>query len=311
MQTPEMRQLESEFADVIFEPLTPSRPAPRPNPRPEPREPARTVVPFLPVPAYREQHEAEFERSLEYVQVQIKILKALEENDTILDPKTAYEWTLEIAPQGEMPEPVQALRLCYYMRSHGYDTYALFKKSDDPEYHELTLRLLLVDPKSEKRGVGHDFVYWVQDCDTADIIHEPYKVMWPESVTAEPVAAEPVAATSEHVPVPPTTADDDEFFYFPPSAHTGVPAATTSEHVPVPPATADDDEFFYFAPAAQAGVPRLRGGEAAEHYRYSLSSGEVDPERAGDHLRIFILADIREIMETIRDDPPHATRDTQ
>ena len=274
-----MRQLESEFADVIFEPLTPSRPAPRPNPRPEPREPARTVVPFLPVPAYREQHEAEFERSLEYVQVQIKILKALEENDTVLDPKTAYEWTLEIAPQDEMPEPVQALRLCYYMRSHGYDTYALFKKSDDPEYHELTLRLLLVDPKSEKRGVGHDFVYWVQDCDTADIIHEPYKVMWPESVTAEPVAAEPVAATSEHVPVPPTTADDDE--------------------------------FFYFAPAAHAGVPRLRGGEAAEHYHYSLSSGEVDPERAGDHLRIFILADIREIMETIRDDPPHAIRDIQ
>jgi hypothetical protein len=82
-----MNQLESEIDDVIFEQRTQytSR-NPRMNSRPKPRELARTVVPFLPVPAYREQHEAEFERSFEYVQVQIKILKALEEHDTVLDP---------------------------------------------------------------------------------------------------------------------------------------------------------------------------------------------------------------------------------
>jgi hypothetical protein len=163
-----MNQLESEMDDVIFEQRTQytsrnRRSNPRPNPRPVPRpirrQPARTVVPLLLVPAYREQHEAEFERSLEYVQVQVKILKALEEHDTVLDPQTAYTWTLEIAPPGKTPEFLQALRLCYYMRSYGYDTYASIRRYNNPEYCGSIIRLLLADPKSEQRGVGYDHLY--------------------------------------------------------------------------------------------------------------------------------------------------------
>jgi hypothetical protein len=263
-----MNQLESEIDDVIFDQRTQytSRYS-RSNPRPKPREPARTVVPLLSVPAYREQHEAEFERSLEYVQVQIKILKALEEHDTVLDPQTAYTWTLEIAPPGEMLEPLQALRLCYYMRSHGYDTYASIRRSNDPEYCDSTIRLLLVDPKSDQRGVGYDHLYWYQDCETGEILHEPYKIMRSEST------------------------------------------AVTSEHDPELTMTADDNESFMAPPVTHAGVPRLRGGEAAEHYRYSLSSGEVGPTRAQEQR--IVLQDIREIIEAIEAGLPPATRDTQ
>lgn len=253
-----MNQLESEMDDVIFKqrtqytsrnPRSILRPIPRPVPRPVPREPARTLVPLLPVPSYREQDEAEFERSLEYVQVQVKILKALEENDTVLDAHTAYTWTLEIAPPGEMPEPLQALRLCYYMRSHGYDTYASIRTSNDPENRDSMIRLLLVDPKSDQRGVGYDHLYWYQDWETGEILHEPHKIL----------QSEPTAATTEHEPRLTITADDNESFMAPPVAH--------------------------------AGVPQLRGGEAAEHYRYSLSIGESGSTR--------ILRDIREIIEAI------------
>ena len=277
MQSPEMNQLESEMDDVIFEqrtqytprnprsiPRSIPRPVPRPIPRLKSREPARTLVPLLPVPSYREQDEAEFERSLEYVQVQVKILKALEENDTVLDAHTAYTWTLEIAPPGETPEPLQALRLCYYMRSHGYDTYASIRTSNDPENRDSMIRLLLVDPKSDQRGVGYDHLYWYQDCETGEILHEPYKILRSEST----------AATSEHDPRLTITADDSESFMAPPVAHDG--------------------------------VPRLRGGEAAEHYRYSFSIKETGPTR--------ILRDIREIIEAIEAieaGRPQATRDTQ
>lgn len=206
IRSAEMNELESEINDVIFEQTVQytSRNS-RLNPRPKPRKPVRTVVPLLPVPAYREQHEAEFKRSLEYVQVQVTILKALEEHDTVLDPQTAYTWTLNIAPAGQMPEPLQALRLCYYMRSHGYDTYASIKRSDNPEYYECTLRLLLVDPKSDQRGVGYDHLYWMQDCETGEIIFDPHKVL----------RSEPTATTSERDPNLIITADNNESFMAP------------------------------------------------------------------------------------------------
>ncbi|OSS52134.1 hypothetical protein B5807_03490 [Epicoccum nigrum] len=157
-------------------------------------------------------------------------------------------WTLDIAPKGQTPEPLQALRLCYYMRSHGYDTYASFKITDDPEYYECTLRLLLVDPNSDQRGVGYDHLYWMQDCDTGVIVSDAHNVLRSES-----------AAVSEST-------------------------AMASQDDPVLTMTVDDNESYMAPPVAHAEGPRLRGGETAEH-RYSLSIEETGPTRAEEILQ--------------------------
>ncbi|KAF3008475.1 hypothetical protein E8E13_004582 [Curvularia kusanoi] len=138
---------------------------------------ARTIVPFLPTPVYREQHEAEFERSLNYVEVQNKILWSLETYDTYLSPISAYAWTCNIVPGRQWPKPLHALRLCYYMRSLGYDTYAVIEttESAEPDHKITLLNLLVADPDSEKRGVKHDHLYWRQDIATGWAIPEPYK----------------------------------------------------------------------------------------------------------------------------------------
>jgi hypothetical protein len=73
--------------------------------------------------------------------------------------------------------------------------------------------------------------------------------------------------------------------------------------------TADDNESFMAPPVAHAEVPQLRGGEAAEHYRYSLSSEEIVQTRAQEQR--IILQDMREIIEAIEAGIPQVTRDIQ
>ncbi|KAF1360837.1 hypothetical protein EJ07DRAFT_154759 [Lizonia empirigonia] len=131
----------------------------------------------LPEITYREQHEQEFERSLEYVHVQRKILKALWKNDTVLAARDAYKWTKAIVPQGQQPEPLQALRLCYYMRSLGYDTFANITSI----YDASTLCLLVVNPESETRGLDHDHLYWVQDISSGHVMSKPYTLLREET----------------------------------------------------------------------------------------------------------------------------------
>lgn len=140
--------------------------------------PNDALVPILRRTTYKEQHEKEFERSLEYVQVQCRILKHLDKQNIAITPRQAYKWTVNIVPRSQQPQPIQALRLCYYMRSLGFDTFANIKPSHDSENGTDTtmLRLFVVNPKSEKRGLGHDHLYWVQGVRTGEIIPNAYRL---------------------------------------------------------------------------------------------------------------------------------------
>lgn len=139
--------------------------------------PARAVVPVLPITLYKEQSEKEFERSLEYVRVQRRILKHLERRDIALDTRTAYTWTCD-STKNQWPKPLQALRLCYYMRSLGFDTFAHFGYPSSPESNrkEAIVALLIANPDSEKRGVAHDHIYWVQSITTGRVYPKAYKL---------------------------------------------------------------------------------------------------------------------------------------
>jgi hypothetical protein len=151
---------------------------PRPKLLTTPEISVNSVVPTLPKTQYKEQHEKEFERSLRYVHIQCEILQALEKHDTALTTRDAYKWTSRIVPDGQWPQPLQALRLCYYMRSLGYETYANIKTSYDPDNGGQTtgLRLLIVNPNSEERGMGHDHLYWAQDVNTGEVVSKAYKL---------------------------------------------------------------------------------------------------------------------------------------
>lgn len=147
------------------------------NQQPEPALIARSVISLLPRLNYKEQLEATFERSLEYVQVQRMILRAIEKYDTALTAKEAYEWTCEIDPRDRIPQPLQALRLCYYMRSLGFDTYASIVTTyiGKPGREALILRLLVVNRDSHVRGPGHDYLYWAQDIQTDAKLSKAYE----------------------------------------------------------------------------------------------------------------------------------------
>lgn len=142
------------------------------------KTPCGSIAPTLLKTAYTEQREKEFERSLEYVQVQRRILKSLKEHDIALTARKAYRWTCDIVSTGQQPQPLQALRLCYYMRSLGYDTFANVKTSCDFEgkARTTTLRLLVANPESDKRGMAHDHLYWLQNVSTNETISRPYKL---------------------------------------------------------------------------------------------------------------------------------------
>ncbi|KAL1592877.1 hypothetical protein SLS59_009519 [Nothophoma quercina] len=135
-------------------------------------------ISVLPRARYKEQHEENFHRSLEYVHIQNKILAALVKHDTILTAREAYKWTSRIGCPGIRPQPLQALRLCYYMRSLGYETYAHVKADIDPRTarQRAMLQLLVANAKSEERGIGHDHLYWAQNLNTNEVVKKAYKL---------------------------------------------------------------------------------------------------------------------------------------
>lgn len=132
--------------------------------------------PFLCSITYREQHEEEFERSLEYIKIQRRILKYLDKQNTAITAPEAYKWTANIVAKDQTPQPVQALRLCYYMRSFGFDTFAVIKPSCDPEtgVDNTALQLFVANPNSKQRGIGHDHLYWAQRIGTGEVFARPW-----------------------------------------------------------------------------------------------------------------------------------------
>ncbi|KAJ4313948.1 hypothetical protein N0V94_006696 [Neodidymelliopsis sp. IMI 364377] len=139
----------------------------------KPNMPVVNLVPVLPKIDYKEQDEKEFERSLKYVQVQCKILQYLEKHDTSLTSKDAYKFTRAIVPKGQRPAPQQAVRLCYYMRSLRFDTFAVIK--------DVSVFLFVADPKSDTRGPAADHLYWAQNLSTHEFISKAYNLICGDS----------------------------------------------------------------------------------------------------------------------------------
>ncbi|UPX12882.1 uncharacterized protein EKO05_0003417 [Ascochyta rabiei] len=179
------RQLELQLQlDILVAQPAPtggasSIPVPVPGNVARPNIPIHNLFSILPKVTYTEQHEEEFERSLEYIGVQRKILRALDRHDTVLTAKAAYTWTRASAPNGRLPRPKHALRLCYYMRSLGYDTFASVKNIRDSASRvtKSMLRLLVANPNSETRGVGYDYLYWMQYIGSGAVVPKPYKAL--------------------------------------------------------------------------------------------------------------------------------------
>lgn len=129
-----------------------------------PRKPTVTVASALPKIAYTEQDDTKgTERTLEYIAVQRALLKYLETwaADT-LSADQASKWTQAIEPITKEPKAKDAVRLCYYMRSQGFDTYAVIKNG--------IVSLFVVRQLSTTRGDGHDLLYWKQHV-TTNLVH--------------------------------------------------------------------------------------------------------------------------------------------
>jgi hypothetical protein len=133
-------------------------PIPMPTMNTAQREPKKTVVTLataLPPTSYNEQDEADDAvRTLAYVKVQRALLKYQDKYaaDTLTDIQ-ARKWTQSIDPDGrKQPTAADALKLCYYMRSQGYDVYANVK--------DKLLMMYLVTAQDLA------MLYWVQDLQT-------------------------------------------------------------------------------------------------------------------------------------------------
>lgn len=129
------------------------------------RKPIVTIVSALPKTVYTdEEHTKNRPPTLKYLQVQLQVLDYLRTNaaDSIT-PTQAHRWTQTVDPGG-YGEPLahEALRLCYYMRSQGFDVYAKF-------FFSKTFELFVVNQLSNIRGEGYDHLYWRQNFITNEI----------------------------------------------------------------------------------------------------------------------------------------------
>jgi hypothetical protein len=130
-----------------------------------PKKPIETVVSALPSTTYKEENESESSsNSLAYVTVQRALLKYAEKRALdSLSPHQARVWTQAIDPTGnKMPKAADALRLCYYMRSQGYDVYSRVLDS--------CVHLYLVKQESNIRDKDHDMLYWKQSVKTNQVV---------------------------------------------------------------------------------------------------------------------------------------------
>lgn len=130
-------------------------------PTAEPKKPVVTFVSALALTPYNESKEANGKaRTIAYVKVQRSVLEYLETKASdSLSIKQARHWTRSIGATGnKAPTVKDALRLCYYMRSQGFDVYARFEKKN--------MLLYIVKQTSHDRGKDHDTLYWSQNFNT-------------------------------------------------------------------------------------------------------------------------------------------------
>lgn len=124
----------------------------------EPRLAITTTSSLLPLTTYNEKNESRA-RALPYVTVQRVLLSWLGKHasDT-LTPRQARRWTQAIQPNTRKPGAQDALRLCYYMASQGFDTYAKLK--------DRSIVLFVANQASSVRGEDYDHIYWKQNFKT-------------------------------------------------------------------------------------------------------------------------------------------------
>jgi hypothetical protein len=120
---------------------------------------------MLPKTTYNEVNDAEgtVKNTPAYVKVQLQLLDYLgkQASDT-LTPRQACHWTEKIA-DNKQPQAKDALRLCYYMRSQGFDTYADIRNG--------FVSLYIGNQVPAVRGPRTDLLYWKQNHKTNAIEH--------------------------------------------------------------------------------------------------------------------------------------------
>ncbi|KAF2020635.1 hypothetical protein BU24DRAFT_416311 [Aaosphaeria arxii CBS 175.79] len=101
-----------------------------------------------------------------YVHVQVRILQYLQHSAAEdLSQAQAHSWTERISPDG-CPTVAEAVRLCYYMRELGFDTYSkLMVELDELRLYIANKHVLFRDP--ERPNI--DRIYWRQNLKTGSI----------------------------------------------------------------------------------------------------------------------------------------------
>lgn len=129
------------------------------------KKPIVTVSSALKKTTYKDDKDTT-PKTLDYIKVQRAVLKYLETKPADgLTAAQARTWTKQIDPECMVPTAKDALRLCYYMRSQGFDVFSKI---------EGTLVLLfIVNQRSNLRGDGHDICYWRQNFNTNRVEPEP------------------------------------------------------------------------------------------------------------------------------------------
>ncbi|KAL5387921.1 hypothetical protein DPSP01_003320 [Paraphaeosphaeria sporulosa] len=123
-----------------------------------------TVASVLPRTEYKEEWEPKERRSDDYLAMQIDILNFLTTHAADeLHPAQAHFFTENAGTKPHAPNAKQAVELCYFMRSHSFDTYVKL----DPRGEKIQLFVANRDTGEYR---GHDNLYWEQDMKTGAVV---------------------------------------------------------------------------------------------------------------------------------------------
>jgi hypothetical protein len=162
----------------------------------EPRKPVITLASALPTTSYNEQNETTGSvRTIAYVKVQCALLKYLETRASdSLTAQQARQWTQAIDPTGHRrPKAADALKLCYYMRSQGYNVYATIQNK------EILLCIVTLQ--------GFHALYWAQSI-TTNMVRD-IEDQTPYRPRRNAVPNVEVSGGSLEAPFEPQAAEDD------------------------------------------------------------------------------------------------------
>ncbi|KAH7082075.1 hypothetical protein FB567DRAFT_97682 [Paraphoma chrysanthemicola] len=123
--------------------------------------PVVTLVPMLPKTTYKDEDDTKgTPKTLAYAMAQLAVLKYLDRHASdSLSPYQARKWTQAIELTSKEPKAEEALRLCYYMRSQGYDTGAIIEQGAK------SILLYVANPHSTPNKMP----YWKQDTSTNQV----------------------------------------------------------------------------------------------------------------------------------------------